>query len=315
MLRALSRACWLVVAGLLCNAHARATYSVVAVDPERGMAGVAVASCVGARDLAPLFLVVEGRGVVQTQATTSYYVQQELGGLLARGVSPSRALAQVTAESFDPRRALRQFAVLDFWGRAAAFTGEGDGVWAGDRQGRAGSLTYSLQGNLLTGPAVLDALQSGISRPGACDLTESLMWALEAVVAAPGQGDARCIGEGNTANSGYLRVTTLQGLTLAELDKVDTGDQEVVQQLRSAYQTFRSQHPCGSLVAEPFSCPAASAAAASSERDSGLRTMWLTEWPWLAAAFLAILLRRQRTGMTRLLERQSRAPHRSTISS
>jgi uncharacterized Ntn-hydrolase superfamily protein len=233
---------------------AHATYSIVVADSQTGQTGIAVASCVGAYDLAPLLRVVPGFGAVEAQAHTSFYGQSKLVELSSRGLAPKRSLELVTDPAFDPRRALRQYAVVDFWGRAAAFSGEGDGVWAGHRQGSLASVHYSAQGNLLTGDEVLLALESGLERADACDLPERLMFALEEVIRAPGRGDQRCTPLGVSADSGYLRVAGIDGSALLELNVRSTGTQEPAVPLRQAYDAFRLQHPCGSLPSEAVTC-------------------------------------------------------------
>ncbi len=250
-------------ASLLASLPALATYSLLAIEPGSAQVGVAVASCVGAFDLAPLFRVVPGVGAVQTQAHYSFYVQQQLARLLAEGVAPDTALGLVTDAAFDPRRALRQYAVVDRWARARAFTGPADGAWAGDVQGQYAGVTFSAQGNLLTGVSVLNSLVSGASSEQACDLSERLMLAMQGVGASPGQGDARCTPRGISANSAYLRVADLNGSTLVELNVRATGDRDAVLALTEAYEAFRAAHPCGSLQSPPVPCPAPTAVAAA----------------------------------------------------
>lgn len=253
----------LALAWLSLARPAAATYSIVVADAQTGQTGVAVASCVGAFDLAPLLRVVPGVGAVMAQSHTGFYGQTRLTELLGRGVAPARALALVTDPAFDPRRALRQYAVVDFWGRSAAFTGDGDGVWAGDRQGSFASSHYSAQGNLLTDADVLVALETGFVRSEACDLAERLMFALEAVVSVAGRGDRRCTPRGVSADSGYLRVAGMDGAALLELGVRDTGAVEPAVPLRRAYEAFRALHPCGSLTSQAVACPAYAATRAS----------------------------------------------------
>jgi uncharacterized Ntn-hydrolase superfamily protein len=243
------------LAGFALPSSAQATYSIVVADRDSGQTGVAVASCVGNYDLRQLLRVIPGLGAVQVQAHTGFYGQTKLFDLLKQGVAPEQALALVTDPQFDPRRGLRQYAIVDFWGRTAAFTGEGDGAWAGDRQGALGGLSYSAQGNLLSDGDVLLSLEAGLRREDACDVAERLLFSLEAVAATLGHGDARCTPRGISADSGYLRVAGVDGAPLVELDVRATGSTEPAVLLRSAYEAFRAQHPCGSLPSEPVKCP------------------------------------------------------------
>ena len=63
-------------------------------------------------------------------------------------------------------------------GRAAAHTGKENGAWAGSRQGR----NYTVQGNILVGPEVVDAVAGAFeSTEGTgMPLAERLITALEA---------------------------------------------------------------------------------------------------------------------------------------
>jgi uncharacterized Ntn-hydrolase superfamily protein len=242
---------------------AQATYSILVADRGSGQTGVAVASCVGSYDLRQLLRVVPGLGAIQVQAHTGFYGQTKLFDLLAQGVAPAQALALVTDPKFDPRQALRQYAIVDFWGRTAAFTGQGDGAWAGDRQGALDGLHYSAQGNLLSDGDVLLSLEAGLRRQDACDLAERLVFSLEAVAATLGHGDARCTPRGISADSGYLRVAGVDGSTLVELDVQATGNTEPAVFLRSAYEAFRAEHACGSLPSQPINCPKAASGSMS----------------------------------------------------
>ena len=72
--------------------------------------------------------------------------------LLAKGVEPQAALAQLLAD--DQQRESRQVGLIDMQGRSAAHTGKQNGNWAGSRQGK----TYTVQANIMVGPEVVDAV-------------------------------------------------------------------------------------------------------------------------------------------------------------
>ena len=65
--------------------------------------------------------------------------------LLAKGVEPQAALAQLLAD--DQQRESRQVGLIDMQGRSAAHTGKQNGNWAGSRQGK----TYTVQANIMVG--------------------------------------------------------------------------------------------------------------------------------------------------------------------
>ncbi len=127
------------------------TFSIAAVDPETGEAGVAVTTrnaCVG--NGVPWVRV--GVGAVATQASTRTAYGDELLELMANGVAPEEALARRLDADEDRER--RQVGVIGVDGRSAQHTGESTSDWTGQRSGP----NYVAQGNSLVGPEVLDAV-------------------------------------------------------------------------------------------------------------------------------------------------------------
>lgn len=160
------------------------TFSIAAVDPVTGEVGVAVTTrntCVGAA----VPWVRAGVGAVATQAASRVEYGEELLDLLESGTPPEEALARAMAP--DENEARRQVGVIDLRGRSAQHTGTGTSPWAGHRAGP----NYVTQGNLLTGPEVLEAVarsfEAGEGSPR--NLGDRLVEALEAGQAAG--GDAR----------------------------------------------------------------------------------------------------------------------------
>ena len=127
------------------------TFSIVAADLQAGEVGCAVQSkyfSVGS--VVPW--VRAGVGAVATQAAgVAVYGERALADL-ARGASPDEALERVLAE--DDGRETRQLGVVTADGRAAAFTGADCLDWAGHRVGPG----FAVQGNILAGAAVVDAM-------------------------------------------------------------------------------------------------------------------------------------------------------------
>ncbi len=127
------------------------TFSIVARDPLTGDLGVAVAS---------KFLAVgsvvpwarAGVGAIATQALAN--VSYGLDGLaaLADGVAAREVVDRLTAA--DDGRTERQLGIVDAGGGAASHTGAGCLSWAGGRTGDG----VTVQGNILTGPEVVDAM-------------------------------------------------------------------------------------------------------------------------------------------------------------
>lgn len=130
------------------------TFSIAAIDPRTGESGVAVTTrnpCVG--NGVPWVRV--GVGAVATQASTRTEYGYELLDMMERGIHPRLALDSLLAQ--DANAASRQIGVIGVDGRSAQHSREVEGPpYSGIRSGP----TYVIQGNTLTGRAVLDAVES-----------------------------------------------------------------------------------------------------------------------------------------------------------
>jgi uncharacterized Ntn-hydrolase superfamily protein len=160
------------------------TFSIAAVDAETGEVGVAVTTrnaCVG--NGVPW--VRAGVGAVATQASTRTAYGDELLDRIAAGASAPDALEAALAD--DPGADRRQIGVASIDGGVAQHTGDAVDAWSGQRAGP----DYAVQGNLLVGAAVLDAVASDFesTRGTGRALADRLVSALEAGQAEG--GDAR----------------------------------------------------------------------------------------------------------------------------
>lgn len=127
------------------------TFSIVACDAEEGFLGVGVQSkVVSAGSIVPA--AEAGVGAIATQAWANVGYKQGALRMLREGSSPEEVREEFVRT--DPGVAQRQFAVADHRCRLAAFTGDSTLAYAGHRVGRG----YSVQGNILTGPEVLEAM-------------------------------------------------------------------------------------------------------------------------------------------------------------
>ncbi|MEO5609511.1 MAG: DUF1028 domain-containing protein [Ornithinibacter sp.] len=129
------------------------TFSIVARDGDAW--GVAVASkflAVGA--VVPA--VRTGVGAVATQSLARVAYLEELLTALAGGTSAHDALADATAA--DAGRAQRQVGVVGSEG-AATFTGTDCFPWCGGVAAGDHHTAYAIQGNILTGPEVVTAME------------------------------------------------------------------------------------------------------------------------------------------------------------
>lgn len=160
-----------------------ATFSIVAADTSAGIWGIAVAS----RFLAVGAVVPwarAGAGAVATQAFANTTFGPRGLSLMEEGASAEEALA-ILLEN-DPGRASRQVGLVDGSGAAATFTGEECMDWAGGQVGEH----FAAQGNILTGPEVVEAMVRSFSESTGF-LGDRLLSALEAGDAAGGDSRGR----------------------------------------------------------------------------------------------------------------------------
>ena len=186
-----------------------ATFSIVAIDRDTGEMGVAVASryfSVGA--VVPW--AEADVGAVATQASVNVGYGPRALELLKEGLTAQQVLDRLFEEDTFPGKAGRQIAIVDRRGNVAVFTGEAANDWRGHRTGA----TYSVQGNILAGPEVVDAMAEAFENTTG-ELTERLYAALAAGDAAGGDRRGRqsasilVVGKGigrNTNNDRYAYV-------------------------------------------------------------------------------------------------------------
>ncbi len=165
------------------QARAVSTFSIVALDPETGDLGVATASkflAVGA--VVPFAEAGLGAVATQSYANTTFGPRTIMA---LRGGIALELIHQAFAES-DAQHSQRQYGLVDAAGRAFTFTGSDCHPWAGGRTGPG----YAAQGNLLTGPEVVDALAETFEGSGGA-LADRLIGALAAADAAGGDKRGR----------------------------------------------------------------------------------------------------------------------------
>ena len=208
------------------------TFSIAAIDPETGEAGVAVTTrnpCVG--NGVPW--VLAGVGAVATQASTRTDYGNEILNMMAEGLNAEEALGRAIAS--DERAANRQIGVIGLKGGTAQHTGSETRPWSGHRWGR----TYVAQGNLLVGRIVIDAVASAFqsSEGRGRHLADRLIAALEAGQAAG--GDAR---KGRAQSAAVIVADPREGHSRRP-DRVSTHvnvceHAEPVRELRRIYDTI-----------------------------------------------------------------------------
>jgi len=184
---------WCGVVVLLCmGAPAWATWSIVLVDTETKEIAVGSATCLTGFDLRqnlPVVLVEVGAGVAQSAVDGNAVNRIRIHDQLLLGTDPDDILALLA--QLDPAHQTRQYGIVDVLGRAATFTGTEDGPHASGVIGQTGTIVYSIQGNVLTGPpVVLSAEAAVINTPG--DLPDKLMAAMQAARSFGGDGRCSC---------------------------------------------------------------------------------------------------------------------------
>ncbi len=155
------------------------TWSILARDPATGAFGVAVTTkffAVGAG--CPH--AMSGAGALATQALINPTLGPRGLRLLAERV-PAPAIVETLLAS-DQGREMRQLHVLDATGRAAAHTGRGCIEWCGHLIQPG----FSVAGNMLAGPAVIEGTAAAFEASAHLPFAERLIGALDAGQAAGG---------------------------------------------------------------------------------------------------------------------------------
>jgi hypothetical protein len=204
MLRTLSAG--LVVA--LVAGSAQATWSIIIVDTRTKEVGIASATCLNNLDLrsrTPAIVVERGAGVGQSFGDNTNINRTYMrDGLLALA-NPNDILAGLA--SIDGAHQTRQYGLVNTLGQSMTFSGSSNGAWAGGQTGTveytiggvSGTLAYAVQGNVLTGPGVVQAAVDAIRAANAGDLPSRLIAGMQAARLAGGDGRCSCTGDAPTS--------------------------------------------------------------------------------------------------------------------
>jgi len=165
------------------------TFSIVGRSPDGSALGVAVASkFLAVGGFVPALEV--GVGALATQAAVNLALKAEGLALMRSGATAGEALDRFLAA--DAGRAERQAGAVDADGRAATRTGGGCHPWAGGTTGEGPEGSFAAQGNILTGPEVVEAMADAWrASSGERSLARRLLAALEAGDAAGGDRRGR----------------------------------------------------------------------------------------------------------------------------
>ena len=169
-----------------------ATWSIVIVNTDTGEACVATATCLTNFDIqtaVPVIVVGKGAGAAQALVNSSASNKIKIFNGLQNDLTPAAILSNIIAT--DGAIQVRQFGIVNFTGVPRTFTGTAVGIGKKGLVGIAGPLRYAAQGNVLTGPEVIDAIEVALlNTPG--DLGQKVMAAMEAARALGGDGRCSC---------------------------------------------------------------------------------------------------------------------------
>ncbi|VEE16739.1 DUF1028 domain-containing protein [Ectopseudomonas mendocina] len=197
------------------------TFSIIARCPRSGQFGVAAATAMPAVGKL-LSHAAAGSGAVATQAQVNPYLGLDGLALLRQGLSAQEALERL--KDTDPCMELRQCALIDAQGDSACWTGAKCIPWAGSLTGEQ----FSVQGNRLVGPQVLDAVADAFRQTQERPLIERLIEALAA-------GD-RCGGDRHGESSAVIYVVDQEAYPLWDI-RVDH-HLDPVAELRRLHDVF-----------------------------------------------------------------------------
>lgn len=161
------------------------TFSIIAMDPVTGMAGIAIASSTWTEHASDILGpgISPGTGIIVSQAAVLARNYARGVELLKEGKSAKEVIEILKKE--DPAFESRQIAVVDSAGRSEAFSGSECLSWAGNSSGQY----FSAQGNILVNAQTVPAMAAAFKASAGKPLPDRLMAAL--VAGSKAGGDAR----------------------------------------------------------------------------------------------------------------------------
>lgn len=196
--------------------HAQDTFSIVAIDTTNHEIGSAGASCLDSRvifgGVRIISDVIPGLGAAHTQALFVSGNQLNVRTRMMMGEPASAIIDWVSQDTNDVamNASIRQYGVVTLdtltgTFDAAAFTGANCLDVKTQRVGP----NYAIQGNILLNEAVLDSMEARFLRTEG-ELADKLMAAMQGAN-IPG-ADSRCLGEGVSSQSAFIRVAKPEDL-------------------------------------------------------------------------------------------------------
>lgn len=140
---------------------AQATYSIVVADKQTRQVGSAVTSCVSGASVAQVFGVVPGIGGINAQAFSNREARDFAVQAFQSDIDARRILDFISSKSYDVRNNFRQYGIVSF-DDALAYSGSNNGAFASSITEIDARFNYAIQGNILTGPRVLDQTEQDL---------------------------------------------------------------------------------------------------------------------------------------------------------
>ena len=176
---------------------AGATWSIILVDAATGEVAVGTATCLPGTDLrafVPVIVVGVGAGATQSQVDPTGKHKKTIFNELQKGTPVPEILELLKAqETVAALKCSRQYGVVDMFGGAQSFSGGCNGPFKSHRFGTVGTVSYAIQGNVLTGLPVILAAQAAVLESEGQLLSDRLMLAMEAARAMGGDGRCSCL--------------------------------------------------------------------------------------------------------------------------
>jgi hypothetical protein len=169
-----------------------ATWSIVLVDTKTGEVGVSACTCLEGLDLLkllPVMVAGHGGGAAQSAIDTSCVNRKKMHDQLLLGTPPADIIPILL--DGDLQKKVRQYGIADLSPAAAGYTGGGVLNYKQDITGTVGTITYAIQGNVLTGMPVITAAEAAVvNTPGT--LADKLIAGMEAARSMGGDGRCSC---------------------------------------------------------------------------------------------------------------------------
>tara|TARA_R110000782_G_scaffold53205_4_gene113402 strand:- start:24129 stop:26465 length:2337 start_codon:yes stop_codon:yes gene_type:complete len=211
--------------GLIATAAgtAQATWSILIVDTRTGEIGLASATCLirlDLRELTPVLISGVGGVTAQSAGDSTGLNRSLIRDRLIQGVALDDILAELAVFDAGSHQS-RQYGMIDVTGDTLTFSGSNASDWAGGQTGQLGDIAWAVQGNILTGPNVVqDAVDAIVNTDG--DLADKLMASMIAAREAGGDGRCSCApttptacgspppGDFKSAHIGYMLIARIE---------------------------------------------------------------------------------------------------------